>query len=89
MIWGVTVNNGSVKHNLESNHNFDFQDSKMLVYIHNALQKTAESSIISNYNTIKQSLGFFKASSYLVRLVLINLKIPYLKHFSFTVKMNR
>ena len=26
--------NGLVKHNLETNHNFDFKDFKMLVHLH-------------------------------------------------------
>ena len=26
-----TMNNSFIKHNLETNHNFDFKDSKMLV----------------------------------------------------------
>ncbi len=29
------INNSLVKHNLETNHNFNFNNSKMLVYIHN------------------------------------------------------
>ena len=31
------MNNGWVKHNLESNLNFNFKDSKMLVYMHNEI----------------------------------------------------
>ena len=77
------MNNDLVKHNLETNHNFDFEDFKMLVYIHNKkYQKIIESSIISNHNTVKQKLGFFQfvsLSLYLVKLVLKSYKIPYLK----------
>ena len=29
------INNVLVKHNLETNHNFNFKDFKMLIYIHN------------------------------------------------------
>ena len=29
------TNNSFGKHNLETNHNFYFKDSKMLVYMHN------------------------------------------------------
>ena len=33
----ANINNSLIKHNLETNHNFNFKDSKMLVYIHKKL----------------------------------------------------
>ena len=73
------INNGLIKHNLETNHNFNFKDSKILVYICNKkCWKIFEFSIISNENTIKE-ISFFNLSPYLVRLMLKNYKIPYSK----------
>ena len=42
-------------------------------------RKIVESSIILNPNIIKQRLGFFNLSPYLVRFVLKSYKIPNLK----------
>ena len=55
----TNINNGLVNYDLENNHNFNFQDSKMLVYIHNKNIKIIESSIISNHITFKR-IGFFQ-----------------------------
>ena len=50
-----------LKHNLETNHDFNFKASKIFVYVHNKQQrKIVDSNIISNYNTINQWLVFFK-----------------------------
>ena len=47
-----------VKHNFKTNPNFNFKDSKMLLYVHNKQhKKIVESRIISNYNDIKQKPG--------------------------------
>ena len=52
---------------LETNHNLNFKDSKMLVYIDSKKAgKFVESCIISNYNTIKQRLRFFNMLPYFV-----------------------
>ena len=51
-----------VRCNLETNHNFEFKDSKMWVNINNKNhQKIVESSIIPNYRIIKQRPGFFNS----------------------------
>ena len=64
------VNNSLVRCNLEINHNFNFKDFKMLVCIPNKKGgKIVKSSIIFNSNTMKQTLGFFNLSLYLVKLV--------------------
>ena len=34
-----SINNGLVRHDLETDHNFDFKDSKMSVYIHKITRK--------------------------------------------------
>ena len=53
------INNGLIKHNLETNQNFNFKDSKILVHIHKKKhQKTVKSNIISNHNTIKETRFF-------------------------------
>ena len=55
------LNNDLVKHNLETNHNFNFKDPKMLVYIYSKKHwKIVESSIISNPNTITNRDSVFK-----------------------------
>ena len=62
------MNDGLVKYNLETNHSFDFKDSKLLVYIHfKKYREMSESRIVSNYNTINQKPDFFNVTSYLVR----------------------
>ena len=54
--------------NWETKHSFDFKDSKMLVNIHfKQHKKIVESSIISNYNTIKQ--GSFLSTHLLIQLI--------------------
>ena len=56
--------NNMVRHNLETNNNF--KNSKMLVYIHGKKKKKrrkmAETSTISNYNTIELRHSFFNIS---------------------------
>ena len=42
--------NASAKDYLETNHNFDFKDSKMFIDIHNKEGRKMESNIIFNYN---------------------------------------
>ena len=50
-----------LKHNLDTNHCFNFKIFKMLVNIHNKqLRRIAESSSISNYDTIKHRPDFLK-----------------------------
>ena len=74
------INNSLVKHNLETNHDSNFKDSKMLIYIDNKKhQKIVESRIISNHNTIKQRPSSFNLSSNLTRFVFKSYKIPSLK----------
>ena len=53
-----------IQHNLETNHNFNFKGSKMLVNIHNKKGwRVAESNIISNNNTIEQRPSSFNLFS--------------------------
>ena len=51
-----------MRHNLETNHKFNFKVSEMLEYI-----TINTKSIISKYNTIKQRLDFFNLSPYLLK----------------------
>jgi len=72
------MNNALTKHISETNHSFNFKESKLLVRIHNKNErKIVESSTISIFNTIKQRPGFFLLSPYLSKIVLMNYKIPY------------
>ena len=49
--------NAFAKHNLETKHSFNFEDSKKLVYIYEKQpRKIFEISIIFNYNIIKDPL---------------------------------
>ena len=44
----------------ETHPNFNSKDSKMLVYKHNKkYRKNVKSSVISNFNTMKERWGFF------------------------------
>ena len=53
------VKNALVTYNLETNHNFNFKDYKMVVNIHNKQhRKIVEFIIISKYNTMKQRNTF-------------------------------
>ena len=61
------INNGLVKHNLEINHNLNFQNSLILVYIHNEKRrKIVESRIFSNHYKLRDQF-FFSLSPCLVR----------------------
>ena len=56
------IKNVLVRYNLETNHNFNFKDSKMLLQIRKKKRrKIVATSIISNYNTIKQDCFFFNS----------------------------
>ena len=57
----VCTNNGLVRKEFETYHNFNFDYSKMSVYIHNKnAKKIVQGSITTNHNTIKQKPGFFQ-----------------------------
>ena len=46
------INNSLVKHNLETNHNFNFKDSRMLVYIYNKTNIGKMLNLVSFQTTI-------------------------------------
>ena len=72
--------NAFVKSYVET-YNFYFKDFKMLVNMHNKQRREIfESSIISNYNPVKQYPGF---STYLVKLNVTNLnKFVFNRYFN-------
>ena len=70
--------NTAVKYNLERIV-LNLKIVKMLINIHNKRRrKIVEFSIISNYDSIKQLLGFSNLSFYLIKLVLNSYNIPCL-----------
>ena len=67
------INKSLVKYNLEINHKFNFQDSKMLVHIHKKKhQKMVESIIISKPQYYQTEIGFFQCISIFGQIVAEN-----------------
>ena len=76
------INNGLVKHNLETNHNFNFGDFRNLVYIHfedsriwvyiHWFTYMENCWTISSDNTIKPEGGLFNLSPYECACVCVN-----------------
>ena len=61
----------AIVHNISKNHKFDFQQSNIIVFIHNKTKcRIIESSAISHYNSIEQRPGFYKISPYLAKIML-------------------
>ena len=60
----------------QSNHNFDFNSAKMLVYIHNKrLRRIFEAGAISLCNSVNTCPGFYNISPYLSKSILNSYKI--------------
>ena len=60
-----------VIHNVLNNHIFDFQDSNIIVFIHDKNKlRMIESSTISYYKTIQRSPGIYKISLYQTKMML-------------------
>ena len=56
---------------LKSNHNFDFNSAKMLIYIYNKrLKRIFEAGVISLCNSVNTRLGFYNISPYLSKSIL-------------------
>ena len=73
-------NNAIVRHNLEVIKDFNFRDSKMLVYIQD--KHTGRLLNLASFlktTLFKQGSGFFNSSSYSIKLVLKCYNISYLK----------
>ena len=58
-------------HISQSNHNFDFNSAKMLIYIHNkTLRRIFEAGAISFFNSQNTCPGFYNISPYLSKSIL-------------------
>ena len=72
--WDIRIgnlNNTLLQHISQSNHNFDFNSAKMLIYIHNKrLRRIFEVSAISLCNSINTSSSFYNISPYLSKSIL-------------------
>ena len=64
-----------VRHYLETKHNFNFKDYKMLVYIHNRRLLNLVPCLTKTL--FNKDLAFLSYSLFLVRLVLKSYKILY------------
>ena len=55
----------------QSNHNFDFNSAKMLIYIHNkSLRRIFGAAAISFFNSLNTRPGFYDISPYLSKSIL-------------------
>ena len=62
-----------------SNHNFDFNSGKMLIYIHNkSLRRIFEAAAISLFNFLNTRPGFYNISPYLSKSILNSYNIFHL-----------
>ena len=72
-------NNALFRHISQSNHDFDFNSAKMLIYIHNkSLRRIFEAAAISFFNSLKTCPGFYNISPYLSRSILNSYNIFHL-----------
>ena len=64
------LNNALFLHISQSNHNFDFNSAKMLIYIHNkSLRRIFEATVISLFNSLNTRPGFYNISPYLSKSI--------------------
>ena len=73
------LNNALFLHISQSNHNFDFNSAKMLIYIHNkSLRRIFEPTAISLFNSLNTRSGFYNISPYLSKSILNSYNIFHL-----------
>ena len=73
------LNNALFQHISQSNHNFDFNSAKMLMYIHNKrLRRILEAAAISLSNSLNTRPGFYNISPYLSKSILNSYNIFHL-----------
>ena len=73
------LNNALFLHISQSNHNFNFNSVKMLIYIQNeSLRRIFEDAVISFFNSLKTRLGFYNISPYLSKSILNGYNIFHL-----------
>ena len=64
-------NNALFLHISQSNHNFDFNSVKMLIYVHNkTLRRIFEAATISFFNSLNTRPDFYNISPYLTKSIL-------------------
>ena len=65
------LNNALFQHISQSNHNFDFNSAKMLLYIHNKrFRRIFEAGAISLCNSVNTRPGFYNISPYFSKSIL-------------------
>ena len=65
------LNNTLFLHISQSNHNFDFNSAKRLIYLHDkSLRRIFESTAISLFNSLNTRPGFYNMSPYLSKSIL-------------------
>ena len=73
------LNNALFQHISQSNHNFDFNSVKMLIYIHNKrLRRIFKAAAISLFNSLNTRPGFYNISPYLNKSILNRYNIFHL-----------
>ena len=73
------LNNALFQHISQSNHNFDFNSAKMLIYIYNKrLRRIFEAAAISFFNSLNTRPGFYNISLYLSKSILNSYNISHL-----------
>ena len=78
------LNNALFQRISQSNHNFDFNSAKMLIYIHNKrLRRIFEADDISLCNSLNTRPGFYNISPFLSKSILNRYNIFHLKFFFF------
>ena len=72
-------NNALFLHISQSNHYFDFNSAKMLIYIHNkSPRRIFETAAISLFNSLNTRPGFYSISPYLSKSILNSCNIFHL-----------
>ena len=64
------LNNVPFQHTSQSNHNFDFNSAKMLIYIHKRLRRIFEAGAISLSKSLNTRPGFYTISPYMGKSIL-------------------
>ena len=73
------LNNAIFQHISQSNHIFDFNPAKMLIYIHNKrLRRIFKAGPISLCNSVNTRPGFYNISLYLSKFILNSYNIFHL-----------
>ena len=82
------LNNALLQYISQSNHDFDFNSAKMLIYIHyKRLRQIFEAGAISIFNSVNTRPGFYNISPYLSKSILnrYNIFLLLLIYFTYII----